>query len=321
MRTRVRALPPLLAAVALTTACVVAPARSPLSSGQPIPETPRPTPTPERGLVFAGAVPVAPDRELAAQCWGSGTPTILLEGGGTRSNISGWGIPFVMNLAAANTVCLYSRAGGEGSTPPDGLLTYEMIISDAFTLLDWLRDEHGVSPPYVFVGWSFGGHVALAEALDRPGETAGIVILDNDPPASADFMTVCTESGRTEADCQAEFEGDLEAQQLGADIRAQITALPGVPAAIVSAMSWPDCRLEPGESSVSYNMNGEDLIAPDCQQLANLIADTHAQGWVEILPQMTQTRVNASHDELINQAGAEVAEVIRGVIARAGASD
>ena len=130
------------------------------------------------------------------------------------------------------------------------MLTYDIVVGDAFTLLDWLRDEYRVSGPYVFVGWSFGGHVALAEALARPDETAGIVILDNDPPATADFMTICTESGRTEAECRAEFQDDLEAQQLGADIHAQIHPLPDLPAAIVSAMIFPDCRLEPGESGL-----------------------------------------------------------------------
>ena len=235
-------------------------------------------------------------------------------------SMSGWATRFVMSLAATNTVCLYSRAGGEGSTPPDGLLTYDMIIGDAFTLLDWLGEEHGVMGPYVFVGWSFGGHVALAEALERPDETAGIVILDNDPPATSDFMTICTESGRTEADCQAEYEADKEAQQLAEAIRAQISPLPEIPVAIVSAMIFPDCQVAPGESSVSYNMNGADLVAPDCQQLATLVADEHAEGWAEILPQLTQTRVNASHDELINQAGFEVVEVIQAVVAEAAAA-
>jgi hypothetical protein len=45
----------------------------------------------------------------------------------------------------------------------------------------------------------------------------------------------------------------------------------------------------------------------------------HAEGWVEILPQMTHTLLDASHDELINKAGFEVAEVIRGVVAQAAA--
>ena len=264
----------------------------------------------EPKLVYDGKVPVAPDRELAAQCWGSGSPTILLEAGGTRSNIGEWSTRFVMNLAADNTVCLYSRAGGEGSTPPpDDMLTYDIVVGDAFTLLDWLRDEYRVSGPYVFVGWSFGGHVALAEALARPDETAGIVILDNDPPATADFddlHRIGADGGRVPGG----IPGDLE-QQLGADIHAQIHPLPDLPAAIVSAMIFPDCRLEPGESTVSYNLNGADVIAPDCQELATRVADVHAEGWIEVLPQLTQTRVQASHDELVNQAGFTIVEIIQ----------
>ena len=271
--------------------------------------------------MFEGNVPVADGRELATECWGSGSPTIVLEGGGTRSNISNWDRAFVMNLAAENTVCRYSRAGGERSTPLDGLLTYDIVISDAVALLDWLRDEHGVEPPYVFVGTSFGGFVALAEALELPEDTAGIVILDTDPPAGGDFMTICVGSGRSEVDCQAELDGDREAKELGAAIEARIRPLPDLPAGIVSALIFLDCEPQPGESTVAYNMNGADVTAPDCERLAARVADIHAEGWAEVLPQMTQTRVEAGHDTLTTLARQEIIDVIRDVIARAASSD
>ena len=63
------------------------------------------------------------------------------------------------------------------------------------------------------------------------------------------------------------------------------------------------------------------MIAPDCQELATRVADVHAEGWIEVLPQLTQTRVQASHDELVNQAGFTIVEIIQGVVARAAAAD
>jgi pimeloyl-ACP methyl ester carboxylesterase len=290
-------------------------------SGQLPSNTPRPTQAAGPERIFTGIVPVGSGRVLEAECWGSGSPTIVLEAGATRSNLDDWDYGFLMRLAEANTVCRYSRAGGGGSTPPEDLLTYELVIGDAFTLLDWLREEHEVNPPYVFVGWSFGGAVALAEALERPEETAGIVILDTDPLSTVDFMTQCTGSGRAEADCRAEYDGDLEAQQLGEEIRTRMRPLPDLPAAIVSALVFPDCHLEPGESTVAYNINGSDVTAPDCEELASRVADIHADGWAEILPQMTQTRVSASHDDLTTQASGTLVEVIQDVIARAAAAD
>ena len=268
-------------------------------------------------MIFDGAVPLADDRELAAQCWGSGTPTVLLEAGGTRSNMSNWPTAFVTRLAANNTVCLYSRAGGEGSTPPDGLLTYDMVIHDAFALLDWLEQEYGVEGPYVFVGWSFGGSVALAEALEHPESTAGLVILDTDP--IDDFLKVCAEAGNPRAECRAEFESDREAKAIEQDIVANEHPLPDIPVAIVSALIFPDCFETAGEE-VSYGMAGQEITAPDCRTLAERVADAHAAGWGELLPQMTQTRVEAGHDQLISQAGFKIGDVIQGVIDQAAGS-
>ena len=73
-----------IAFVVIVTGCGVAPVGTQSSASKPVSATPRPSPTPEPELVFDGTVPVAADRELAAQCWGSGSPTVLLEAGGTR---------------------------------------------------------------------------------------------------------------------------------------------------------------------------------------------------------------------------------------------
>ena len=124
--------------------------RSMPPSNQPPASTLEPAP------VFDGTIPVTADRDLSVQCWGSGTPTILLEAGGTSSDLSNWPTLFVTALAADNTVCLYSRAGGPGSTPVDGLLTRQQIVHDADTMLAALEDKHGVTGPYVLVGGRSG---------------------------------------------------------------------------------------------------------------------------------------------------------------------
>ena len=102
----------------------------------------------------------------------------------------------MQTLAETTTTCAYSRAGGYGSTPVEGLLTREVIVHDAFTLVERLHQQHGVPGPYLLVGWSFGGSVILAEALAHPELTAGLVVLDNN--FTVDYVKVCTASGRRE---------------------------------------------------------------------------------------------------------------------------
>jgi pimeloyl-ACP methyl ester carboxylesterase len=266
-------------------------------------------------VVVDGPIDVVPDRHLQVKCLGAGSPTIVLEAGGTQSNLTEWPTSFVTTLAESNTVCLYSRAGGSGSSPVNGLLTREGIVTDAYTLLGILHDQYSISGPYLFVGWSFGGSVALAEALEHPETTAGMVILDTGFPA--DFMKVCPTSGRSIDECQAEYDGDEEAKSIEKDIVDRLQPLPNVPVTEVSAMLLPDCSLAPGATSVSADASGTLLTAPDCDALATLFADKNLSEWRQVGPQVKEVRLQADHDGLINQAGTEIIEIIHDVLAGA----
>jgi pimeloyl-ACP methyl ester carboxylesterase len=256
---------------------------------------------------------VTADRVLLVHCYGEGTPTIVLEAGGTTSDLRDWTGVFVRSLSEMTTTCAYSRAGGYGSTPLDGLQTRKQVVDDAYTLLGVLQDEYGVSGPYLFVGWSFGGSVALAEALEHPDQTAGMVILDTGFPT--DFLGVCPTSGRSEAECQAEYDADEEAKSIEKDIVDRLHPLPDIPVSIVSAMLLPDCHPAPGETSVSMDAAGIILTAPDCETLATLLADRNLSDWRQVGPQVIETRLDASHDGLINEAGPQIVDIIRQMLA------
>ena len=88
-----------------------------------------------------------------------------------------------------------------------------------------------------------------------------------------------------------------------------IKPLPDIPIKIVNAMVLGDCVDEPGKT-VEANIAGSTLSAADCATLATLIADLGLKGWSTLGPQVTQTRVQASHDGLIEEAGHEVSMVI-----------
>ena len=171
-------------------------------------------------------------RKLKVRCFGAGVPTVLLEVGGS-GDLNDWPMTFVDLLAAETTTCLYSRAGGRGSTPVEGWQTRDQIVGDAYSLLGQLHTDHGVQGPYVLVGWSFGGSVALAEALEHPETTAGLAILDTNFPS--DFIPACTASGHSVEECRASYAGDEEAKSIEKDIVAGVHPLPDIPIAVVSA--------------------------------------------------------------------------------------
>jgi thioesterase domain-containing protein len=242
-------------------------------------------------------------------CLGTGSPTIVLEAGGTRANMRDWGTDFPRELAAHTTVCTYSHYGADGN-PPDGeTLTFAGILSDADGVLAAMKAQAGINGPYVFVGWSFGGEVALGEVTEDLTRTAGFVILDTDLPR--DFRVACAAAGRTPADCQAEFDGDREAKQLELAIVAGIKPIPRIPVALVSAMQpGPDCAPAPGASEVTYSMGGTPISAPDCVTLLQRIADEDLADWRAVAPQIVQTRVDADHDGLIQIAGPQIVDLI-----------
>jgi len=115
--------------------------------------------------------------ELAYQCEGDGSPTVLLEAGYTASGIATFGETIQPAIGATTRVCTYDRAGdGVSDARPAnfGKVTSVSQAKELHALLDVLG-EHG---PYVYVGHSYGGMVARAFAATYPDETAGLVLLD-----------------------------------------------------------------------------------------------------------------------------------------------
>ena len=191
------------------------------------------------------------------------------------------------------------------------------FVDDADALLAALQEEAGVQGPYVFAGWSFGGGIALAEALAHPDDTAGLVLLDTD--FIVEFMPVCLASGRSQEDCQKEYDEDIEAKALETELVREMHPLPDVPMRIVSAMQLPFCDPSVPET-LHASIGGKDVTAEDCAGLAALIAEMQLEGWSTIGPQAQQTLVEADHDGLLYQQGEQIADVIRDVVleARAG---
>jgi pimeloyl-ACP methyl ester carboxylesterase len=114
--------------------------------------------------------------KLHISCTGSGSPTVILEGGlgEPAAMMSGWIQP---GVATTTKVCVYDRAGKGWSepadTPQDGLT----IAADLHTLLN--RAE--IDGPYVLAGHSSGGVYVQVFAARYPDDVAGVVLLDSQP--------------------------------------------------------------------------------------------------------------------------------------------
>jgi pimeloyl-ACP methyl ester carboxylesterase len=117
--------------------------------------------------------------KLHINCTGSGAPAVVLEAGlgEPSSMMAGWIAPAV---AASTKVCVYDRAGRGWSepaaAPQDGLAT-------AAALHTLLARAH-VGGPYVLVGHSTGGVYMQIFAATYPGQVAGMVLLDSQPPTA-----------------------------------------------------------------------------------------------------------------------------------------
>lgn len=111
--------------------------------------------------------------QLRLQCTGTGSPTVILEGGaGATSADMGWVAPAV---ASQTRTCVYDRASRGGSQPAATAQDGAQIATDLHALLH----KANVPGPYVLAGHSFGGLYVRVFAAHYPDEVAGLALLDS----------------------------------------------------------------------------------------------------------------------------------------------
>jgi pimeloyl-ACP methyl ester carboxylesterase len=130
----------------------------------------------QASLAMAGRLVDVGDHRLHIQCTGSGSPTVVLEGGlgEPSAALAGWIAPAV---AATTKVCVYDRAGYAESDPAPSPQDGRRVARDLHALLG----AAGVAPPYVLAGHSTGGVYTRIFAGRYPTEVAGLVMLDAQP--------------------------------------------------------------------------------------------------------------------------------------------
>jgi len=126
-----------------------------------------------------GRFPVGADRHrIAIHCVGKGSPTIILEGGTDSSGIDQFaGLTDPLGQRAAT--CAYDRVGTGRSDPP---VARRRTIDDVVADLKGLIDSAKLPAPYLLVGQSGGGNVAIHYAGRHPERVAGVILIDVPAP-------------------------------------------------------------------------------------------------------------------------------------------
>jgi alpha/beta hydrolase fold len=123
------------------------------------------------------------DRGLYVRCTGTGSPTVVMEGGDGDTSDSYF---FAEEEVAMTTrTCVYDRANLGQSDPSQGPRGLEELVGD----LERLLESAEVPGPYVLVGTSGGGYITAGYAVEHPDEVSGMVFVDTaapfeDPPAA-----------------------------------------------------------------------------------------------------------------------------------------
>ena len=126
-------------------------------------------------------VDVAGERGLYLRCSGTGSPTVVMEGGDGDTSDS---YAFAESrLAAVTRTCVYDRANLGGSDPAPGPRGFTDLVED----LDRLLVNAEVPGPYVLVGTSGGGYIVAGYAFAHPTQIAGMAFIEvpapfRDPP-------------------------------------------------------------------------------------------------------------------------------------------
>jgi pimeloyl-ACP methyl ester carboxylesterase len=117
--------------------------------------------------------------QLAYQCAGQGSPTVIVEAGmdDAPSLSSGW-LHVVDQVETTTRICIYDRAGLGGSGRAPIPRTSMDIAEDLHVLLS----EVPLPGPYIFVAHSIGGFHVRVYADLYPEDVAGVILVDCSHP-------------------------------------------------------------------------------------------------------------------------------------------
>jgi pimeloyl-ACP methyl ester carboxylesterase len=121
-------------------------------------------------------VKVEGDRGLYVRCTGTGSPTVVMEGGDEDTSDSyAFAEPAISKVTRT---CVYDRANLGRSDPDPGPRGLTDLVGD----LERLLKAAEIPAPYVLVGTSGGGYITAGYAYAHPRQVAGMAFVEVPPP-------------------------------------------------------------------------------------------------------------------------------------------
>jgi pimeloyl-ACP methyl ester carboxylesterase len=132
--------------------------------------------TPSASESLDRVVKIDDGRGLYVRCTGSGSPTVVMEGG--DGDTSGSYAFAEQPVSKVTRTCVYDRANLGQSDPAPGPRGLSELVSD----LEGLLRAAKVPGPYVLVGTSGGGYITAGYAYKHARDVAGLVFVDTAAP-------------------------------------------------------------------------------------------------------------------------------------------
>ncbi|MDX6532304.1 MAG: hypothetical protein QOF68_48 [Gaiellales bacterium] len=233
-----------------------------------------PTPDVMGQPTIEGPFAVGPDEhELEIRCYGTGEPTIVFEAGNDSGGIQSFPAALVRPLAQTNRTCLYDRLGtGSSDLPTAERRTVDDVAADLQALLTAAE----VAPPYLLVGQSGGGNIAVWYAAQHGDDVAGLVLID---VGKDDPNTLAQEFPGEQAWGGPEHIDNVDAARMLANMNMPIGEFPVLVITADQGQGDPD----------------------------------RPSGWRELSPRAREIVMHGGHD-LHEEIPADVAEEIRSIL-------
>lgn len=225
------------------------------------------TPSPE---AEAELIDIGDGRSLWMECDGEGSPTVILESGLGGDHRTWERVRPA--IAAEVRVCTYDRAGIGESTPASGTRT----AADAVADLNRLLEAAEIEPPYVLVGFSWGGAIAQLYAATHPESIAGLVLVESNHPREAEQFEAHLTPEQIQVDREMALDNPEGVDPLASFAELQAAGpLPDVPLVVVTAgqpADWPPgwdpatfdaLRAEQQADLATFTPQGRQVIAEE----------------------------------------------------------
>lgn len=238
------------------------------------------------GLVDIG------DRQLYVRCSGTGSPTVIMEGGDDDTSAS---YAFAeASVAKVTRTCVYDRANLGKSDPDAGPRGLEELVGD----LEGLIEAADIPGPYVMVGTSGGGYITAGFAFDNPNQVAGMVFVEV-PAPFWDPPQEIVEATRWDSPVNIENRDYLQVEKDAWAARRWIGDIP--------------------VTVISNEYSREEIAAAEFpEEAAGMPGNVQAQrGWLVLSPRAEQLVVHTGHaveeadPELVRNAILGVVEAAR----------